>query len=62
MKGAWLKESRQALNLTVRQAVEAMGLSAASERKWRRWEKGVEDLPTGIADDWADLCAKHGIC
>lgn len=56
-----IKHIRQSLGLSVRQAVEAMGLSASSQRKWRRWESGQEDMPQGIAVDFAQLAHQHGI-
>ena len=62
MTGERIKEIRKALGLSVPQACAGLGLSKASARKWRRWESGAETMPSGIADDWADLAAKHGVC
>jgi transcriptional regulator with XRE-family HTH domain len=61
MTGQQMKSIREDLDLTVRQACEAMGLSPASERKWRRWESDREIIPSGIANDWQGLATQHGL-
>lgn len=61
MTGTRMRQIRLCLGLTVRQACAAMGMQPATERKWRRWEKGQETIPSGVADDWEELADQHGV-